>query len=912
MDPLPRALRAFFLRLRGLFGNRPGDADISAELDSHLQLHIDDHLRAGMSPEEARRQALIHLGGLEQTRQAMRERTTLPGAETLSQDLRFALRQLRKAPGFTAVVIVTLALGIGVNTALFSIVNTVLLHPIDLPHPDELVAVDAAKPNFEHGSISWPNFRDWQRDNRSFSNLAIYHHIGFVMTGSGESERVRGNFVSANFFSLLGVQPVLGRLFAPGDDEIGRAPLVVLGGGFWARKFGSDPGMIGRSITLDGRDYTVIGVIPASFDLAFGGFLPEDIYIPIGQWDTDALKLRGAGLGIHGIARLKPGVTLAQARADMNNVSDHLAAVYPETNHGLRASLRPLSDAIIGTVRPVLYVLLAAVGFVLLIACSNVASLFLARSTARAQEFGVRLALGASRRRVVRQLLTESTVLALAGGGLGLAIAAAGTRAAITLAPDALPRASHIHISPAVLAFTFLISLLVGILFGLIPAWKIAARHPQSILRESGSRSVHGSHHRTQDALVILQMAAALVLLSASGLMIRSLLALTHTSPGFDPDGVLRFSVAAPAIPSLSTPAGARAWIRRLHQQIQAVPGVTAVSFVSDGGIPLTGDDDEELFWLQNEPKPATDADMHWSLLYIVDSGYLNVLRIPLLRGRFFTEADRQDTPHVAVIDEDLARQFFGNTDPIGKTVNITNPDHTQVTVIGVVGHVLQWGLDNDAGFPLHAQLYLPAGQFDGLLVDAAQSGPNTGFFYDVLARTNHPAAVFPDIRTAVQGMNSAQVAWRPLTMNQIIADSIAARRFSMILFGAFASLALLLASVGLYGVISYVVGQRTQEMAIRMALGADRGHVLRWVLRRGAVLAGIGIAAGTIAALLVTRSMAGISIAKSSLLYGVRPWDPPTILGVIALLSFVALLASYIPARRAASVDPMQALRSD
>ncbi len=903
------ALRAFFQRLRSLFSRRPTDFD--AELQSHLQLHIDDNLRAGMSPEEARRQALIQFGGLEQTRQTMRERSTLPWAETLGQDLRFAFRQLRKSPGFTAVVVITLALGIGVNSALFSIVNTVLLHPIALSNPGELVAVDAAKPNFERGSISYPNFRDWQRDNQSFSGLAIYRHVGFVMTGTGESERVRGNYVSSSFFPLLGVEPVIGRVFAPNEDEMGRAPLVLLGGGFWARKFGSDPNIVGRAITLDGKTYTVIGIIPASFDLAFGGFLPEDIYVPIGQFDNDALKRRGAGLGIHGIARLKPSVTLAQARADMNAVSDHLAAVYPEDDHGLRASLRPLSEAVIGGVRPILFVLLAAVGFVLLIACSNVANLFLARSTTRAQEFGVRLALGAGRRRIVRQILTESILLALVGGLLALAIAAAGTHAALSLVPDALPRTQQIHLSPSVLGFTFLISLLVGILFGLIPAWKIAGQQPQSALREGG-RTVHGSRHRTQDSLVVLQMAAALVLLSGSGLMIRSLVALTHTSPGFDPNGVLRFSVAAPAFPAISTPEGARAWIRGLHQQMQLVPGVQAVSLVADGGVPLTGGDDEELFWMQNETKPADSNDMHWSLLYIVESDYLRVMGIPLRRGRFFSEADRQNSPHVAVIDEDLAREYFGTDDPIGKIINITNPNEEKVTVVGVVGHVLQWGLDNDAGFPLHAQLYLPAQQFDSIQLDSSRGASGGGFFYDVVARADHPATVFPDIRTAVQQMNEAQVAWRPLTMNQIIDETLAARRFSMLLLGAFAALALLLASVGLYGVVAYLVGQRRQEMAIRMALGATRNDVLRWVLRRGATLAGIGVITGTVAALIATRLMAGISVAKSSILYGVRPWDPITIIGVIAVLMFVALLASYIPARRAASVDPMQALRSE
>jgi predicted permease len=900
-----RNLRAFWIRLLGLLGARRSHHEIAAELDSHLQMHIDDNLRAGMTQKEARRQALIQLGGMEQTQQTLRERNTLPWAETLAQDLRFAVRQLRKSPGFAAVVITTLALGIGVNTALFSIVNTVLLHPIALPRPAELVAVDASKPNFERGSISYPNFRDWQRDNRSFSALAVFRHHGFLLTGTGESERLHGEYVSSSLFPLLEVKPVLGRLFAPDEDEIGRGPVVLIGQGLWARKFGSDPRILGRTLTLDGGNYSIVGVIPAAFDLKFSTFATEDIYVPIGQWPDSALKDRGAGLGIHGVARLKPGVTLAQARADMNAVSDHLAAVYPEDDHGLRASLRPLRDAIVGNVQPVLLVLLAAVGFVLLIACVNVANLLLARSNARAQEFAVRLALGASRKRIVRQLLTESTLLALAGGALGLALAAWGTGASLKLVPAALPRAAQIHLSPLVLCFTFLISLAVGIFFGLFPAWRVAAQQPQNTLKEGG-RGMSGARHRAQDWLVVFEMAAALVLLVGAGLTIRSLIALSRADPGFQSQGVLTFSLAVPYSPATSTEEGAFDYLHELDRRMDGVPGVHAVSLMADGGVPLTGDDDEELFWLQNEPRPSDQNDMHWALRYIVEPDYLKVMRIPLLRGRFFTDADLPNTPPVVVIDEDFAHQFFGDRDPVGQVLNLTDPDQ-KATIVGVVGHVMQWGLDNDAGFPLRSQIYrsVTQGNGDGGI-------PVAGFTSDIVIRADNPDTVFPDIRSAVRRMNAQQVAYGPKTMDQIIADTLAARRFSMILLGAFAALALLLATVGLYGVISYLVGQRTQEMAIRMALGADRANVLRWVLRRGATLAGIGVAAGAVAALIVTRLMANISLAKSSLIYGVRPWDPITMFGVIVVLMVVALAACYVPARRAASVDPVRALRSE
>jgi predicted permease len=904
MHSLSRRLRALWIRLRGLSPTRRANEEIAAELESHLQMHIDDNLLAGMKPQDARRQALIQLGGIEQTQQAVRERSTLPWFEYLMQDLRFALRQVRKTPGFTLVVIVTLALGIGVNTALFSIVNTVLLHPIAQPHPDELVAVDASKPNFERGSISYPNFRDWQKDNRSFAALAVFRHSGFLLTGTGDTERTHGEYITSGLFPLLGVKPVLGRLLAHGEDEIGRSPVVLIGEGFWARKFGSNPDVLGRPITLNGRSFTIIGVIPSSFDLNLGTFKAQDIYIPIGQWPNDALKLRGAGLGIHGIARLKPGITLAQARADMNALSDHLAAVYPEDDHGLRASIRPLREAIVGYVQPVLLVLLGAVGFVLLIACVNVANLLLARANARAQEFAVRLALGASRTRIIRQLLTESTLLALAGGALGLLLAAWGTGAALKLVPAALPRASQIHLSPLVLFFTFLLSFAVGIFFGMLPAWRVAAQQPQNTLKEGG-RGASGTRHRAQDWLVIFEMAAALVLLAGAGLMIRSLVALSRTDPGFQPKGILTFSLSVPYSPATATPEGATAWVHEVDRRIASVPGVTAVSFV-DGSVPMTGDDDEELFWLQNEPKPSDENDMHWALRYMVEPDYLKIMRIPLLRGRFFTEADREKSPPVVVIDEDFAHQFFGDANPVGQILNLTDPDQ-KATVVGVVGHIMQWGLDNDAGFPLHAQIYRSYAQ-----VNEGDGISTSGFTSDLVLRASHADTVFPDIQSALRQMNPQQVAYGALTMDNVIADTLAARRFSMILLGAFAALALLLASVGLYGVISYLVGQRTQEMAIRMALGADRSNVLAWVMKRGATLAGIGVAVGTVAALLVTRLMAGISLARSSIIYGVHPWDPLTIVGVIAILMCVALLACYVPARRAASVDPMRALRSE
>ena len=895
-----RKFRAFFSRLRGLFPSRRAGTDFDAELASHVALHTEDGVRNGLPPEEARRQALIRLGGAEQTRQSYRERRRLPLLEELSHDMTYSLRVLRKNPAFAIVTILTLALGIGANTALFSIVNTVLLNPLPYPHPEELISVHESKANFDQGSISYPNFRDWQRNNKTLAALAIAHQRRFTLTGTGDAERLPGDYVSSDFFSILGVKPVLGRLFAPGEDEIGGSPLVVISAGLWARKFASRPDVLGKTLTLDGRDFTIVGVLPEDFDLTVGNFDAGDIYGPIGQWQQPALKNRFAGLGLHGIARLKPGVTLAQAQSDMNGVADRLAAAFPEADHGVRANLVSMRQSVVGRVQPLLLVLLGAVGFVLLIACVNVANLLLARSSARVQEFAVRAALGASRTRIVRQLLAESTLLALAGGALGLALAAWGTRTVLKLVPVPMPRSSDIHLSVPVLCFTLLVSLGVGILFGLLPAWKASRPMLHETLKE-GSRSVSGSRHRTQDLLVVLEMAMALVLLAGAGLMIRSMIAFSRVDPGFDPNGVTTFSLAAPPSMSTASPDAVRSYYREVDRGILQVPGVTGVSMMN-GSLPMTGNDDEALFWLENEPKPTSTNDMRWALDYIVEPDYLKIMGIPLQRGRFFTEADNNHAPNVAVVDETFARKYFGNQDPIGKHLNLDG-NSRQVTVIGVAGHIMQWGLDNDASSPLHAQIYLPF-----LQTSDSDMSFQDGLGTDVVIRSRgDSASTMSDIQRALRQMNQQQVVYLASSMNQLIADSLAPRRFSMVLLGIFAALALLLASVGIYSVISYLVSQRTQEIGIRMALGADRGHVLLWVLKQGGRLAFIGVVVGLGAALALTQFM-----ARSSMLYGVRAYDPFTLFGVTALLGAVALAACYIPARRAMRIDPMRALRSE
>jgi len=813
----------------------------------------------------------------------------------LLQNLRYALRQLRNNPGFAAVAVITLGLGIGANTALFSVVNGVLLSRLPYPEPERLVTLSESKPNFEYGSISYLNFRDWQKENRAFSAMAIYRSTAFSLTGSGEPVQVSGEFVSSDLFSILGVKPLVGRLFAPGEDEVGTAPIALISTGLWQRKFSSAADVLGKNLTLDGKNVTIVGVIPSTFHFVAPSF-PEqrEVFLPIGQWGNPLLQKRGAGLGIHGIGRMKPGVSIEQARADMARVTGNLATAFPDVNKGIGASLVPLKQQMVGAVRPLLLVLLAAVGCVLLIACANVANLLLARSTGRAREFAIRTALGANRRHVIVQLLTESVLLALIGGALGLLLTALGTRAALGILPSALPRAEAIGIDSGVLAFTGLISLGAGVLFGLTPAVKNWRGNLQEAL-QSGGRGGSGTRHRAQTVFVVAEMATALVLLAGAGLMIRSLVQLWRVDPGFDPHHVLNFGVSLPPSMMLASPDAVRVSFRELDRQFAAIPGVQAASQTWES-LPMAGDD-ENLFWLEGQPKPASDNEMNWAIHYVVGPDYLKVMRIPLRRGRFVTPEDNERSPRVTVIDDVFAAQYFPNQDPIGRRVHF-NGSEELTEIIGVVGHVKQWGLDADDTNSLRAQFYVPWMQMPDQYMAGAASGAGM-----VLRSSGADPGMFEAIRRVSAQMSNQQVIYGMQSMDDLIAESLASRRFSMVLLTVFASLALVLASIGIYGVISYVVGQQTHEIGIRMALGAARLDILRMVLRTGGKLALAGVTVGLVTALAFTRLM-------SRLLYGVRATDPLTLTGVSVVVICVALLACYIPARRAAKVDPVVALR--
>jgi predicted permease len=810
--------------------------------------------------------------------------------ETLCNDLAYGIRMLLKSRGFTSVAVLTLALGIGANTALFSVVNEVLLTPLPYPEPDRLLKIYQKTAQFEQGSVSYPNFLDWQKDNHTFQLMAAQRTDDFNLTGAGEAERLRGDMVSAQFFPLLGVRPLLGRTFSPEEDRLGGPPVALISANLWKRKFGSSSDILERTISLNGTAWTVIGVLATTTHLE-----PNlDLYVPIGQWSESHFRDRRMSFGMQVFALLAPSATFAQARDDMDRISHNLAAAYPEADAGKGATLVPLRQDIVGHVQPFLFVLLAAVGFVLLIACANVANLLLARSTGRMHEFAIRAALGAGRVRLIRQLLTESVLLAILGGGFGLLLSAWGTQALLVLLPSGLPRAETVGIDGRVLLFTLAISLFAGFLFGLAPAFRTSQTHIQQSLREN-ARSLSGARQRVQGALVVTETALALVLLFGAGLMIRSLASLWSVNPGFNRHNLMTFGFSvAPSL--LSNPSESRAAIRGLHDKIRALPGIEAIS-VAGGSLPMNSDS-ELPFWLEGQPKPVSDNEKNWALLYLDQPEYLKAMGIPLQRGRFFTSHDDEHSALVAVVDDAFASRYFPNQDPVGKRLNLDPVGAAEI--VGVVGHIKQWGLDASTDRLVQPQIHIPVLQTPDKFMPMVARGMT------VVVRTNgSPLSMVPSIRQVVGQMNSEQVMYNVQTMDTIISGSLGDRRFSMILLALFASLALILASVGIYGVISYTVEQRTREIGIRIALGARQHDVLRSILGQAAKVVLLGVAIGVVASLALARLM-------STMLYGVGASDPLTFLGVAVLLILVALGACYIPARRAMHVDPVIALRCE
>ncbi len=870
---------------------------MDAELRFHIEAYAQDLIRSGVPHEEAQRRARVEFGGVERAKEECRDARGANIVESVIQDLGFGLRMLRKNPTFTAIAVLTLALGIGANTALFSVVNGVLLNPLPYAQPDQLVSLAQTLPPFPQFSISYPNFLDWTRMNRTFQAMAAYRPSEFNLTGSDEAQRVKAVMVSASFFPVLGITPALGRNFSPAEDRPDGTPVAILSAGFWKSKFAGSWEVVGKTLTLDGQEYTVIGVLPEAFYFCCENtnFRLGDVYVPVGAWNVPWVRDRGAHPGLYAVGRLKDGVTAEQARQDMSEIARNLAEAYPDANKNAGIALTPLKEQMVGDVRLMLLMLLWAVGFVLLIACANIANLLSARSVGRTREFAIRAALGASRGRVTRQLLVESVLLGLAGGALGLSVAVWATKAGLAALPQALPLAGTVRVDQRVLLFTLVVSVFSGVLFGLIPIWQISRTDAHETLKEA--KRATSAHHRTQSLFVVSEMALAMVLLIGAGLTIRSLANLWSVHAGFNPQNVWKFGVAWPASTQKETPDQLRADLNRLTDTIAAVPGVAALA-ITDGAFPMAGDN-EVGFWIEGQPKPATTSEMANAMNYIVGPDYLKTLGIPLLEGRFLSREDGIHSSWVAVIDEQFKRQYFPTQDPLGRHINLAGIEQP-FEIVGVVGHVIQFGLDENEQSPVRSQIYTAVEQIPDEYVSLLAK--SNGF----VARTETPSyASVSAIRDAVQGQNSQQIAYGFESMKGIITDSLAARRFTMTLLAIFAGLAVLLASGGIYGVFSHVVSQRTYEIGIRMALGAERKTILMMVLRQAGGMTLTGLAIGLLASLGLTRLMA-------SMLFRVDSYDPVTLLCVALILSLVALTACYVPARRAARVDPMVALRCE
>ena len=800
------------------------------------------------------------------------------------------MRSFRRTPAFTVTAIVTLALGIGANTAIFSVLDGVVLSPLPYREPDRLVLVLLFNRNLKYPTyLSYPDFLDWQRSSRSFDQIAAYQPQGFDLTSPGAPEHLDANEISSNFFSTLGVKLALGRNISREEDRYGGPPAVVISNRLWKDRFAGNPAALSKSITLNGVDYTIVGILQPGFRFRNQ---PADVYTPIGQADP-LLRADRTVHDIASIARLQPDVSVGQARAEMNSVQEHIDQLNPATERGLETYVVPLKQFLVGDVGGTLLLLLGAVGLVLLIACANVANLLLARSAARTREFSVRLALGASRAQIVRQLVTESVLLSLIGGALGLVIAKWGLSAVRATVPD-LPRIANIGLNVSVLLFTLGVSMAVGILFGLLPALKSSKTDLQAGLREGGRGSAGGTH-RTQGILVVVQIALALVLLTGGSLLFRTIRNLWAVNPGFDAQHVITFRVGlSPSV--TETPSSTRSAFQQLTQRIREIPGVQNADITAL--VPLSQQSNSGPFWIGTD-QPASMAEIPRATYYPTGPNYLSTMGIPLLRGRSLSRADNINSERVVLIDSLLARTYFPDRDAVGESLTV--PHWGVARIVGVVGHVEHVGLDGSSGE--QPEIYYSFYQL------ADQWVPEFRAEITLAVRTSLDApTIMPAIKNAVSAAGSDQPVYNIHTMQEVVSESMAGRRFPMVLLGAFAILALLLASVGIYGVISYSMTQRVREIGIRMALGAVKRDVLRMVVGQGLRLAVAGIAIGAVAALLLARLLPSFS----HLLYGVWPWDPLTLMAVSLVLISVALLACYLPARRAARVDPMIALRHE
>lgn len=861
--------------------------DLDADIREHIARETQDNIERGMPPEEARYAAMRKFGNVTRVKEETRMVWNLVWLEQLFEDVRFGLRLLRKNPGFTTVALLTLALGIGANTAVFSLVYAVLLRPLPYRDPSSLLILNETTPKVGTVSVSYPNFLDWRSESHAFSQMAAVHGMDFNLAGVVQPENISGDAVSPNFLAMMGVRPLLGRDFDASEEKAGTAAVVLLSYSLWQTHFGGDPNAVGRIITLDGRGFTVVGVLPANFRA------PDkiDVMLPIGVWATNNPE-EATGRGDRGdmvvIGRLAPKVTFAQAKAEMEGIAARLAKAYPGTNDQFGVALQPIREAFVGDMRTAILVLFGAVLFVLLIACANVANLFLVRGASRTKEVALRMALGAGRGRILCQMLTESFVLAVLGGVLGVGLSIAGNRALAQLISTDMLSGATVDLNRAVLFFVAGVVVLAAFLFGLAPAMHSARPDVQLDLKEGGRAASGGAaQNRLRGTLATAEISLALILLVGAGLMIKSLYRLLEVDPGFRPDRVLKMGMDLRTQQYSKDPAVLNFW-QRVLDRVRALPGVESAAVGTV--IPLTENHSRSDVTIEGMAAPRPGDYPHPDV-HVVSPGYVETLGITLLRGRSFTDQDNENAPLAGMINAMVARRFFPNEDPIGKRFMFGHPSAANppkwYTIVGVVGDTKLYGLAN----PARLEVYVPYRQ-----------NPRNGM--GLLVRsTADPAALTSAIREAVHEIDKDQPIFAIVTMKQLVSDSVATRRITLVLLGLFSGLALILGAIGIYGVISYSVAQRTHEIGIRMALGAPRGDVFRLVVGQGLKLAGIGIAIGLVAAFGLARLM-------SSLLYGVSASDFETFAGVAILLVLVALLACYVPARRAMRIDPMVALR--
>ncbi|HEV8204389.1 MAG TPA: ABC transporter permease [Pyrinomonadaceae bacterium] len=819
-------------------------------------------------------------------------------ASTLWQDIRYGARMLLKNPGITMIVIIALALGIGANTAIFSVVNAVLIRPLPYPESDRLIFLNEKSPVLDEMSIAYPNFLDWRAQNQTFEKMGVYNRASYNLTGNGEAERIVTGQVSADLFSVLRANAAQGRVFTNDEDKPGGTPVVVLSYPLWQRRFGGQTSILNQNITLNGKSYTVIGIMPQTFAYPSRA----EMWVPVGQLsDQASWKERGNHPGLYGVARLKPGATFEQADADMNNIAANLEKQYPDSNASNRVRLRPLLEIFVVDVRRALWVIFGAVGFVLLIACANIANLLLARATARRKEMAIRTAVGASRWRIARQLLTESVLLSLIGGTIGLVLARWGISLILYISPDAIPRSREIGLDWTVLAFTVGISFLTGILFGLIPAIQAGEVDVHETLKESG-RGTSGRQW-LRSSLVVVEVATTLVLLIGAGLMIRSFYLLQRVNPGFSHEHLTSFSISLPE-KKYATEEQQSSFYNRLLENIRALPGVESTAAAS--GLPLGNNGWQTSFVIDGQPVPPRDQ-IPLMEACLVTPDYFKAMNIPVLRGRVFN--DRDDRSHLAgrdlsklsevekagaainsiVIDEEFAKRYWPNEDAVGKRVRMgSDPKAPVAEVLGVVGRVKMESLNQNSD---RVQGYFAFNQL-----------PQGGMTV-VIKGASDPNQLISSVRGAVREIDPDQPIYSPRTMNEIRAESVAGERLNLTLLSLFAGIALVLAIVGIYGVMSYSVTQRTHEIGIRMAIGARPLDVFKMILGHGMKLALIGVGVGLVFAFLLTRLMA-------TMLFGVKPTDATTYGAISILLIGVALLACYLPGRRATKVEPTISLR--